>query len=48
MSLRYADAQEAEMTRELELIDTLLSEGRDEFTFEDAKAIKKHKIAMLQ
>ena len=26
------------MTRQLELIDTLLSEGRDEFTFEDAKA----------
>ena len=25
------------MTRQLELIDTLLSEGRDEFTFEDAK-----------
>jgi predicted transcriptional regulator of viral defense system len=26
------------MTRQLELIDTLLSEGRGEFTFEDAKA----------
>jgi predicted transcriptional regulator of viral defense system len=26
------------MTRQLELIDTLLSEGRDEFTFEDARA----------
>ena len=26
------------MTRQLELIDALLSEGRDEFTFEDARA----------
>lgn len=26
------------MTRQLELIDNLLSEGRDEFTFEDARA----------
>ena len=26
------------MTRQLELIDTLASEGKDEFTFEDAKA----------
>lgn len=27
------------MTRQLELIDTLLANGRDEFTFEDAKAL---------
>lgn len=27
------------MTRQLELIDTLLAEGRDEFTFDDAKAL---------
>jgi len=39
MSFGYSALREAAMTRQLELIDTLLAEGRNEFTFEEAKTL---------
>jgi predicted transcriptional regulator of viral defense system len=34
----YSDRQEAPMARPLELIDSLVAEGKEEFSFEDARA----------